>query len=71
MSCRAADREDRSALPSGRHGELTVEQARKQAVAVIDRIKKGEDPVAAPPEPAFTVADLAERYMEAPCGGEL
>ena len=49
----------------GRHGELTVEQARKQAVAVIDRIKKGEDPVAAPPEPAFTVADLAERYMEA------
>ncbi len=49
----------------GRHGELTVEQARKQAVAVVDRIKKGEDPVAAPPEPAFTVADLAERYMEA------
>ena len=49
----------------GRHGELTVEQARKQAVAVIDRIKRGENPVAAPPEPAFTVADLAERYMEA------
>ena len=48
----------------GRHGELTVEQARKQAVAVIDRIKRGEAPVAAPPEPAFTVADLAERYME-------
>ena len=64
----------------GRHGELTVEQARKQAVAVIDRIKRGENPVAAPPEPAFTVADLAERYMEAhvavkvhggACGGEL
>ena len=49
----------------GRHGELTVEQARKQAVAVIDRIKRGENPVAAPPEPAFTVADLAERYLEA------
>ena len=48
----------------GRHGELTVEQARKQAVAVIDRIKRGENPVAAPPEPAFTVADLAERYLE-------
>ena len=28
----------------GRHGELTVEQARKQAVAVIDRIKKGRGP---------------------------
>ena len=49
----------------GRHGELTVEQARKQAVAVIDRIKRGENPVAAPPEPAFTVADLAQRYLEA------
>ena len=49
----------------GRHGKLTVEQAREQAVAVIDRIKRGENPVAAPPEPAFTVADLAERYMEA------
>ena len=49
----------------GRHGELATEQARKKAVAVIDRIKKGEDPVAAPPEPAFTVADLATRYLEA------
>ena len=48
----------------GRHGELTVEQARKEAVAVIDRIKRGENPVAAPPEPAFTVADLAQRYLE-------
>ena len=49
----------------GRHGELATEQARKQAVAVIDRIKEGKDPVAAPPEPAFTVADLARRYLEA------
>ena len=48
----------------GRHGELTVEQARKQAVAVIDRIKRGENPVAVPPEPAFTLADLAQRYLE-------
>ena len=48
----------------GRHGEFTVEQARKEAVAVIDRIKRGENPVAAPPEPAFTVADLAQRYLE-------
>ena len=49
----------------GRHGDLATEQARKEAVAVIDRIKKGEDPVAAPPAPAFTVADLATRYLEA------
>ena len=48
----------------GRHGELTVEQARKQAVVVIDRIKRGENPVAGPPEPAFTVDDLAQRYLE-------
>ena len=49
----------------GRHAKLAVEQVRKQAVAVIDRIKRGENPVAAPPEPAFTVADLAKRYLEA------
>ena len=55
----------------GRHGELTVEQARKQAVAVIDRIKRGENPVAAPPEPAFTVADLARALPGDACGGEL
>ena len=65
MSSRAAGPGGSKRITLGRHGELTVEQARKQAVAVIDRIKKGEDPVAAPPEPAFTVADLAERYMEA------
>ena len=49
----------------GRHGELAAEQARTHAVAVIDRIKRGENPVEAPPEPAFTVADLAQRYLEA------
>ena len=65
LSSRAAARADRSAITLGRYGELTVEQARKQAVAVIDRIKRGEDPVAAPPEPAFTVANLAKRYLEA------
>ena len=49
----------------GPHVELTAEQARKQAVGVIDRIKLGEDPDSGPPKRALTVADLAERYMEA------
>ena len=44
----------------GRHGELSADQARKQAAAVIDRIKRGEEPV---PAPDPTVADLAERYL--------
>ena len=49
----------------GRHGELAAGRARKRAARVIDRIKRGEDPLPAPPEPPLTVAALAERYMEA------
>lgn len=49
----------------GRHGETTAEEARKNAAAAVDRIKQGKDPVARPPERALTIADLAERYMEA------
>ena len=47
----------------GRHGEIRADAARREAVVMIDRIKRGEDPV--PPEPVAepTVADLAERYM--------
>ncbi len=45
----------------GAHGELTPERARKRAAAVIERLKAGLDPAAAPDE--TTVADLAERYM--------
>ena len=47
----------------GRHGELSCEEARKQAALVIDRIKRGEEPVAEPPEGGPTVAGLAERFM--------
>ena len=47
----------------GRHGDLATDEARKQAAVVIDRIKRGEDPMPAPPEPELTVADLAERFM--------
>ena len=47
----------------GRHGELSTDEARKRAVPVIDRIKRGEAPTPKPPEPSLTVADLAERFM--------
>ena len=45
----------------GHHGEITADRARRKAAAIIDRIKQGVDPV---PEPAVTVAELAERYLE-------
>ncbi len=48
----------------GRHGEITVDEARTRAAAAIDRIKRGEEPFPAPAAPALTVAGLAERYME-------
>ena len=47
----------------GRHGELSADAARKQAAVVIDRIKRGEDPVPTSPAPEPTVAGLAERYL--------
>ena len=48
----------------GRHGDLSAEEARKKAAAVIDRIKRGEEPFPAPPVPALTLAGLAERYLK-------
>ena len=47
----------------GLHGELSADEARKQAAVVIDRIKRGEEPAPTPPEPELTVAGLAERFM--------
>ena len=47
----------------GLHGELSADEARKQAAVVVDRIKRGEEPAPAPPEPELTVAGLAERFM--------
>ena len=51
-------------LGLGRVGELTVDEARKKAVKVIDRIRRGLDPDAPPEVKEPTVADLAEQYME-------
>ena len=48
----------------GRHGDISAEEARREAAVVIDRIKRGEDPHPPPPAPEPTVADLAERYIQ-------
>ena len=63
VQTRAFGRSKRVSL--GRYGDITTEIARKNATAVIARIKKGQPPVAAEPEPAPdpTAADLAERYQ--------
>ena len=47
----------------GRHGDMSTEEARKRAAVVIDRIKRGEDPVPAPPKPELTLSELAEHFM--------
>ncbi len=48
----------------GRFEDMTTKQARQEAAEIIDRIRRGEDPLP-PPAPAEpTVADLAVRYME-------
>ncbi len=52
----------------GRHGELSADEARKRAAAVIDRIKRGEEPKPGPPEAELTVAGLAERFMRVYAG---
>ena len=49
----------------GAHGEIRADAARQRAAVMLDRIKRGEDPVPKEPAPEPTVADLAERYMEA------
>ena len=61
VQCRGPNGSQRVTI--GQHGTITAEEARKQAAAIIDRIKRGEDPVPAPAQPEPTVADLAERFM--------
>ena len=61
VQTRAFGRSKRVTL--GRYPELTPEAARKNATAVIARIKKGQPPVPPEPAPVPTVADLAERYQ--------
>ena len=55
----------------GRVGTGTIEDRRREAAVVIDRIKRGEDPKPSKPPPPPTVADLSElvfkNYVEARC----
>ena len=46
----------------GRHGDISPDEARKDAAKFIARMKAGQSPVEAAPEAEPTVADLAERY---------
>ena len=48
----------------GRVGTGTVDERRREAAIVIDRIKRGEDPKPSEPAPEPTVADLAERCLK-------
>ena len=47
----------------GRHGDLSPDQARKEAARIIARIKAGEAPIPVAPKAEPTVAELAERYQ--------
>ena len=60
VQTRAFGRSKRITL--GRHGEVSADQARKEAVRIIARIKAGDSATTAEPSPAPTVGDLAERY---------
>ena len=45
--------------------DVTVEEARREAAEIVDRLKRGEEAFPEPPAAEPTVADLAERYMKA------
>ena len=49
----------------GRYEDIDAEDARLKAAAMIDRIRRGRDPVPPPVPEEPTVADLAERFMTA------
>ncbi len=48
----------------GRVGNEPIDKHRREAAAIIDRIKRGEDPRPPKPAPEPTVADLADRFLE-------
>ena len=49
----------------GRYEDIDPEVARPMAAGMIDRIRRGRDPVAPPAPEEPTVADLAERFLAA------
>ena len=57
--------ESRLPMTVGRYEDIDAEDARLKAAAMIDRIRRGRDPVPPPAPEEPTVADLAERFMAA------
>ena len=47
----------------GRHGDVSPDQARKEAARIIARIKAGEAPMPDAPKAEPTMVELAERYQ--------
>ena len=47
----------------GRHGDVSPDQARKEAARIIARIKAGETPIPVAPKADPTMSELAERYQ--------
>ena len=47
----------------GRHGDVSPNQARKEAARIVACIKTGEAPIPVAPKADSTTAELAERYQ--------
>ncbi len=62
VQCRGPKGSRRATI--GRHGDITSDEARKEAAAAIDRIKQGREPVPEPPPPEPTMADLAGKFVD-------
>ena len=61
VQSRAGGKSRRAAV--GRHGEVALNRARKEATRLIARTKPGQPLADAAPEAPPTVADLAGRYL--------
>ena len=61
VQTRCAGRSKRATV--GRHGDVSPDQARREAARIIARIKAGEEPIPAAPKADPTMAELAERYQ--------
>ena len=61
VQTRCAGRSKRATV--GRHGDVSPDQARKEAARIIARIKAGEEPIPVAPKADPTMAELAERYQ--------
>ena len=61
VQTRCAGRSKRATV--GRHGDVSPDQARKEAARIIARIKAGEEAIPVAPKADPTMAELAERYQ--------